>query len=424
MKKLNLRKKQNRGITLIALVITIIILLIIVGISIAMLRGNNSILQKTVQAKERNDYSSAYEMIKLKIQEANVEYEKICTLEELEKFLSKENEVEILVTQYNKIAKKVEGLEDYQIGELKNIVVNVLEYTKYYFLIGENCKITHVSNDYGNNFVDIKQFEITSEGKELNSDWKNIVILAGKDPSQFNNYDEVLNNNEVVEAILKSKDAIDYLINSNNELIDKSLDNEDFAKKLAKDEEIVKKIVANENWMNTLEKHENFNVFFENVDIQGVEELTAVDEENPYFTFIAKANHKYFIQCYGAQGGSSYGIAGGYGGYSHGIFKSNIDTILYIYKGGSGVGGISCATLEGGYNGGGAITEYWSDKNEQRATGGGATHIATQKGLLEELENNKSSIIMVAGGGGGSGTNPRVSNSYGIGGNGRRNKWR
>ena len=52
--KINKKEKQKeiKGITLIALVITIIVLLILAGISISMLTGNNSILNKAGEAKE------------------------------------------------------------------------------------------------------------------------------------------------------------------------------------------------------------------------------------------------------------------------------------------------------------------------------------------------------------------------------------
>lgn len=51
MKKI--MKKSSKGITLIALVITIIVLLILAGISISMLSGDNSILSRVGEAKER-----------------------------------------------------------------------------------------------------------------------------------------------------------------------------------------------------------------------------------------------------------------------------------------------------------------------------------------------------------------------------------
>ena len=44
--------KNNKGITLIALVITIIVLLILAGVSIAMLTGQNGILNQATNARE------------------------------------------------------------------------------------------------------------------------------------------------------------------------------------------------------------------------------------------------------------------------------------------------------------------------------------------------------------------------------------
>ena len=46
--------KNERGITLIALVITIIVLLILAGVSIAMLTGENGILTQSTKAKKSN----------------------------------------------------------------------------------------------------------------------------------------------------------------------------------------------------------------------------------------------------------------------------------------------------------------------------------------------------------------------------------
>ncbi len=57
--------KDSNGITLIALVITIIVLLILAGISISMLAGDNSILQKATTAKENTDKSQITERIQL-----------------------------------------------------------------------------------------------------------------------------------------------------------------------------------------------------------------------------------------------------------------------------------------------------------------------------------------------------------------------
>ena len=48
-------EENNKGITLIALVITIIVLLILAGVSIAMLTGDNGIITQAKEAKEKTE---------------------------------------------------------------------------------------------------------------------------------------------------------------------------------------------------------------------------------------------------------------------------------------------------------------------------------------------------------------------------------
>ena len=59
--------KNNKGITLIALVITIIVLLILAGISIAMLTGNNGLLTKANDAKNDTATAEAKERINMEL---------------------------------------------------------------------------------------------------------------------------------------------------------------------------------------------------------------------------------------------------------------------------------------------------------------------------------------------------------------------
>ena len=66
---------KQKGITLIALVITIIVLLIIAGISLAMLTGENGILKKAMNAKEETQIKGYYEKIELIRNELRLEKE-------------------------------------------------------------------------------------------------------------------------------------------------------------------------------------------------------------------------------------------------------------------------------------------------------------------------------------------------------------
>ena len=61
--------KNKRGITLIALVITIIILLILAGITISTLTGDNGLFARAQQAKRITRYESAKETINTKLME-------------------------------------------------------------------------------------------------------------------------------------------------------------------------------------------------------------------------------------------------------------------------------------------------------------------------------------------------------------------
>lgn len=61
--------KNQRGITLIALVITIIVLLILAGVSIAMLTGENGLLTKAKSAGDETKTASTQESVKLAIAE-------------------------------------------------------------------------------------------------------------------------------------------------------------------------------------------------------------------------------------------------------------------------------------------------------------------------------------------------------------------
>ena len=59
--------KRNKGITLIALVVTIIVLLILAGVSINMLTGQNGILNRASEAKEKTGNAQTEELVKFAV---------------------------------------------------------------------------------------------------------------------------------------------------------------------------------------------------------------------------------------------------------------------------------------------------------------------------------------------------------------------
>ena len=62
--------KEQKGITLIALVITIIVLLILAGVSIAMLTGQNGILTRATDSGDKTEKAAIAEKVNMAIQSA------------------------------------------------------------------------------------------------------------------------------------------------------------------------------------------------------------------------------------------------------------------------------------------------------------------------------------------------------------------
>ena len=102
-------RKKQRGITLIALVVTIIVLLIMAGVSVSMLTGQNGILTNAAKAKENTEAASDLEFLQTKAYEAVTNYyvkgqtgsENEYILEELGKVSGVETSVSQGTVKYN-----------------------------------------------------------------------------------------------------------------------------------------------------------------------------------------------------------------------------------------------------------------------------------------------------------------------------------
>ena len=66
-------KKLNKGITLISLVVTIVVLLILAAISINVVLGKNGIISRTKDARERAEIAEEKEIVQFAVAEAKME---------------------------------------------------------------------------------------------------------------------------------------------------------------------------------------------------------------------------------------------------------------------------------------------------------------------------------------------------------------
>lgn len=80
MKSLKKELKSNAGITLVALVVTIIVLIILAGVSISLVLGNNGIIQRARAG--RNNYVAAAEEEDQDLEDLKDEMDQKITFEE------------------------------------------------------------------------------------------------------------------------------------------------------------------------------------------------------------------------------------------------------------------------------------------------------------------------------------------------------
>ena len=153
--------KQKSGITLIALVITIIVLLILAGISISMLSGDNSILQKATDAKIRSNENQIKEKIQLAELSARTDGKGNVTYSKLNEELTKEFGER--GTGYN-ISDESESLWVITVDNVEYTVANSTSVTP-----NTSQKLVDIvtSEDYGKSI----DYSVSVNGQTLNN-WK------------------------------------------------------------------------------------------------------------------------------------------------------------------------------------------------------------------------------------------------------------
>lgn len=197
MKKISYNK-ANRGITLVALVITIIILLILAGISIKMLSGENGIISKILIAKEKNEIESTKEKLNTFIDELQIEKMGAAKLKDLEE-LEKESKIQ-LETEINENTEYVNVAIDgfiFCIDSNFNInFLNKIDSKANISLKEENGSIIiKISGKKDINAIKIVNPNGNVYTKEVEEDYKNVELKY--QATMAGNYQiEIIGNNE------------------------------------------------------------------------------------------------------------------------------------------------------------------------------------------------------------------------------------
>lgn len=155
--------RKNKGITLVALIVTIIILIILAGISITLIAGSEGLMSKTSQALDQNDEATATEKMELKITYFDMisygENTRKATLQELAEGLFQDKEIDYIKIKENKIA----SLEEINVTGENSIFAKLKKYP-YEFEIDNDLHV--VSTDERKNE---KPVENTMAGKDDDS---------------------------------------------------------------------------------------------------------------------------------------------------------------------------------------------------------------------------------------------------------------
>ena len=360
--------REQRGITLVALVVTIIILLILAGIAMSMMIGENGIIKRAKAAKEINTIADMKEKLSLAIGEVQLDKVGNTNLDDINKEL---------------LDNKIKEYEcSVKLAELSNrkIIIMKKGEIKGRFVIDDKLNIIEEKG------VDAEiNYEIISrEGEKLN------IVVCIKE--QQYGIKKVLcpNGKEVTNSGNEAK--IDYIV-------DAEFDKEyEFKIQLENEQEISEMLIINKIKYNYTGSPQIVNL---------------------------KAG-KYNIECYGARGGNGGNLGiihsyGGLGGYTSGKINLEQEKQIYLYIGQIGQDTHNGGTLRASFNGGaiGGGDTYGGAENG--GSGGGATDI--------RLNSELTSRIMVAGGGGGAGGWPDcpgkngglttgLNNTLGIGTNG------
>ncbi len=196
------KKKQdfNKGITLIALVITIIVLLILVGITIMSLTGENGVLEKADNSAEENRKQTATEKMNLKITNIQIETygkkQQMPTLQELADGLCEDEKDEIEYV-FTTSQKKQASLDKIEIGEATSIFTKLREYP-YEFEIDSQLKLASIN---GIKVADSNEKQIEELKNEINLLKEQNENLTPKGISENSLLLSSFNNSLAVETV-------------------------------------------------------------------------------------------------------------------------------------------------------------------------------------------------------------------------------
>lgn len=197
-----LAKNKTQGITLIALVITIIVLLILAGVTIATLTGNNGILTRAIEAKFKTEISNIKEQIEIE-QVNNSKENAFGTINGILNIESSYNDK--LAIENGNLVYDVEKFSNQEKKWLEDL--NISPKGNYYLIMMENTK-TKFSGQ--TNIGTMQEFSELVNSSNFSYDIAYIIEDINLEGNESNQWIAIGNENTAFSAILEGND---YTIN-------------------------------------------------------------------------------------------------------------------------------------------------------------------------------------------------------------------
>ena len=188
--------RKYKGITLISLVITVVILIILAGIGIYAVLGNNGILNKAKEAKDETLKQAATEKMNLKITNIQIDTygkeQRMPTLQEFSDGLCEDNEIQYVELQ----SKKVGSLSKLEVGNASSIFTKLKEYP-YEFEINSSLQLASIDG------IQVSTSDTVTISKE---EYESILTRIDKLEKQSTNGKIFIDTNDVIDTLAASTD--------------------------------------------------------------------------------------------------------------------------------------------------------------------------------------------------------------------------
>ena len=223
--------RNNKGITMIALIVTIIILLILAGVTIAFLTGENGILNKASTAAETTKKANAKERLKVELMAIQTE----------DLVDGKEANLDSLDANQEQLNEK--GIEIAGSGNSRDVTLD-----GYTFKVKNDLTIE--GDGTNTSTGDSSSSGSGSSGDTIIGDDDVTSLLTSTGVNIDLN--DIFTSESILDKLLANNSRIDYILSDKNKYGDYILNNANTMKKFVSNEYAMDKMIESDDWRNSI----------------------------------------------------------------------------------------------------------------------------------------------------------------------------